>query len=88
MGPFLERESSGKSVGDFDSVGDVVSDRVPECSLFAYMAGSEKVPLPVIRVYLYRTVERVGQTVDFRLSMERDVKAATAIFRNAIKHHF
>jgi hypothetical protein len=48
MGPFLERESSGKSVGDFETVGDVVSDRVPECSLFAYMAGSEKVPLPAI----------------------------------------
>ena len=50
MGPFLERESSGKSVGDFETVGDVVSDRVPECSLFAYMAGSEKVPLPAIQV--------------------------------------
>ena len=39
-------------------------------------------------VYLYRAVERVGQTVDFRLSTKRDVKAAKAIFRNAIKHHF
>jgi transposase-like protein len=37
-------------------------------------------------VYLYRAVDRDGKTVDFRLSNQRDVGAAKAFFRNAIKH--
>ena len=34
---------------------------------------------------VYRAVDRAGRTVDFRLSARRDVAAAKAFFRNALK---
>src|SRR5258708_23402097 len=36
-------------------------------------------------MYLYRAVDRTGKTVDFRLSTRRDVAAAKAFFRKAVK---
>ena len=36
--------------------------------------------------YLYRAVDKAGQTIDFRLSRTRKVAAAKAFFKKAIKH--
>ena len=38
-------------------------------------------------VYLYRAMEKEGNTVDFRLSPKRDVAAAKAFFRKALRTH-
>jgi transposase-like protein len=37
-------------------------------------------------VYLYRAVDKAGQTIDFRLSRTRDVAAAKSFFKKAIRH--
>lgn len=37
------------------------------------------------RVYLYRAVDKEGNTVDFRLSPKRDVSASKAFFRKALR---
>ena len=37
-------------------------------------------------VYLYRAVDKAGQTIDFRMSRTRDVAAAKAFFKKAIRH--
>ena len=39
------------------------------------------------RVYLYRAVDKAGQTVDFYLSEHRDVATAKTFFRRAILHN-
>jgi putative transposase len=38
-------------------------------------------------VYLYRAVDKFGNTIDFKLSEQRDEAAATAFFKQAIDHH-
>src|SRR5713101_45105 len=37
-------------------------------------------------VYLYRAVDKAGQTVDFWLSRNRDVNAAKSFLRSAMNH--
>jgi putative transposase len=37
--------------------------------------------------YLYRAIDKFGNTIDFKLSKQRDEAAATAFFKQAIAHH-
>ena len=37
--------------------------------------------------YLYRAVDKEGQTIDFLLTAHRDKKAAKRFLRKAIRHH-
>jgi putative transposase len=37
--------------------------------------------------YLYRAIDKFGNTIDFKLSKKRDEAAATAFFKQAIAHH-
>ena len=37
-------------------------------------------------MYLYRAVDKAGQTVDFFLSRKRDVTAAKSLLRSALKN--
>jgi len=41
---------------------------------------------PWAGVYLYRAVDKAGNTVDFRLSDRRNVAAAKTFFKKAIRH--
>jgi putative transposase len=37
--------------------------------------------------YLYRAVDREGQTIDFLLTAHRDKKAALRFLKKAVRHH-
>ena len=37
--------------------------------------------------YLYRAIDKFGNTIDFKLSKQTDEAAATAFFKQAIAHH-
>ena len=67
-------------------------ESVKRWNLFGRTAGrSRRVDETYIKVrgewtYLYRAVDKAGQTVDFRLCSRRDVAAAKAFFVKAIQH--
>jgi transposase-like protein len=47
----------------------------------------DKVIILCVRWYLYRAVDERGRTVESYLSRTRDMAAAKALFRKALKHH-
>ena len=56
------------------------------------VSGSWRVNETYIKVkaewkYLYRAVDKYGQTIDFLLSAKRDMKAAKRFFKKAIRHN-
>src|SRR5580704_9980001 len=60
------------------------------CRFARTVGGSWRMDETYIRVkgewmYLYRAVDKAGQTVDFFLSRQRDVNAAKAFLRKALK---
>ena len=40
-----------------------------------------------VKTYLYRAIDKYGNTVDFMLSKQRDEAAATAFFQQAIENN-
>ena len=54
--------------------------------MMADPGGSTSIKVGGRWVYLYRAVGKVGGTVDFFLSRNRDVNAAKAFFRRAVKN--
>jgi transposase-like protein len=69
-----------------------VPEFIKRWNRFARQAGrSWRVDETYIKVrghwaHLYRAVDKAGRTIDFRLSSTRDVAAAKAFFKKAIKH--